>query len=143
MGVPINMFDPNKVTIKHGKGYSFFGIGPNVPHVKGNTIYFPRGYVADFSTGSFGDQHLFVHELTHVYQHQVLNVNLFSAKIKAGNSKNSYIYNLKTQEFSSMNIEQQAEAVADAWAVRSGYNISQYPGVGTLDEYKSVVPFFK
>lgn len=65
-------------------------------------------------------QAIFVHELTHVWQAQN-GVSLLLAKIKAGDSRRSYAYDLNGGvEFLAMNIEQQAMVVEHAFVASRG-----------------------
>ena len=65
-------------------------------------------------------QAVFVHELTHVWQAQH-GVSLILAKIKAGDSDASYLYDLRDgREFAAMNIEQQAMVVEHAFLASRG-----------------------
>lgn len=73
-------------------------------------VYPTRLSRVDFSAGGLADQGAFVHELTHVWQAQ-RGVFLPVAKLKAGDSLASYAYDLETQTFPQMNIEQQARLV--------------------------------
>lgn len=61
-----------------------------------------------------------VHELTHVWQAQQ-GVNLVLAKIRAGDSPASYVYDLERgPEFARLNIEQQAMAVEHSFLAMRG-----------------------
>ncbi|HET6971370.1 MAG TPA: hypothetical protein VFH92_09610 [Phenylobacterium sp.] len=77
---------------------------------------------ADFAAADvpLAEQAVFVHELTHVWQAQN-GVNLFLAKIKAGDGAAAYAYDLTLGAgFPDMNIEQQAMVVEDAFRVSRG-----------------------
>jgi hypothetical protein len=66
--------------------------------------------LTDFTEGALPDQATLVHELTHVWQAQH-GVILPIAKLQAGDSDAAYRYDLDTQTFPQMNIEQQARVV--------------------------------
>jgi hypothetical protein len=73
-------------------------------------VYPTAEALTDFTEGALSDQATFVHEMTHVWQAQ-RGVLLPLAKLKAGDSDASYRYDLDTQTFPQMNIEQQARLV--------------------------------
>lgn len=66
--------------------------------------------LTDFTEGPLSGQATLVHELAHVWQAQ-RGVFLPFAKLEAGDSHAAYQYDLKTQRFPEMNIEQQARVV--------------------------------
>jgi hypothetical protein len=79
-----------------------------------------RTAAKDFSAASLADQAVFVHELTHVWQAQN-GVNLILGKLRAGDSVQSYAYELSDNaDFRAMNIEQQAMVVQDAFVAARG-----------------------
>jgi hypothetical protein len=74
----------------------------------------------DFSLEPLGAQAVFVHELTHVWQAQN-GVGLLRAKLKAGDSRASYAYELAgAADFAALNIEQQAMVVQHAFLAARG-----------------------
>lgn len=73
-------------------------------------VYPVAGALRDFTQGSLEDQATFVHEMVHVWQAQK-GVILAIAKLQAGDSDAAYRYDLDTQTFDRMNIEQQARVV--------------------------------
>lgn len=76
--------------------------------------------LADFSEAPLGVQAVFVHELTHVWQAQN-GVSLLVAKLKAGDSRAAYAYDLTAEpEFARLNIEQQAMVVQHAFTASRG-----------------------
>jgi hypothetical protein len=80
----------------------------------------------DFGAASLGVQSDFVHELTHVWQAQH-GVALILAKIKAGDSRAAYRYDLTGgTEFAALNIEQQAMVVQHAFLAARG-EATPYP----------------
>lgn len=77
-----------------------------------------------------------MHELTHVWQAQG-GVNLLMAKIRAGDSLESYRYALAPDlDFAGLNIEQQAMVVQDAFLRR---RLSAEPQAAEL--YARLLPF--
>jgi hypothetical protein len=74
----------------------------------------------DFAAAPLGDQGVFVHELTHVWQAQH-GVRLLMAKLKAGDRPDSYAYDAAGAEgFARLNIEQQAMVVQHAFLASRG-----------------------
>lgn len=72
-------------------------------------------------------QAVFVHELTHVWQAQN-GVSLILGKLRAGDSEASYRYNLMDSiDFRTMNIEQQAMVVEDAFRASRGGAVPYHP----------------
>jgi hypothetical protein len=103
---------------------------------RGNIHFHPKGrlYCDDFCGSDITDQGLFIHEMTHVWQHQVgLNLILrrhpfcrYDYAIKPGWPLKRY------------GIEQQAEIVRHYFMLKNGFNIV---GAPPLSWYKSVLPF--
>ena len=87
----------------------------------GRLLVWPAGQAArDFSQASLMLQGVFVHELTHVWQAQS-GVNLLAAKLRAGDGREAYAYELsETCDFSRLNIEQQAMVVQHAFLAARG-----------------------
>jgi hypothetical protein len=82
--------------------------------------------LADFGVAPLGLQAVFVHELTHVWQAQN-GVALLVAKLRAGDSRASYAYDLMGGEgFGRLNIEQQAMVVQHAFLAARGVR-TQHP----------------
>ena len=74
----------------------------------------------DFSDAPLFEQSVFVHELTHVWQAQ-FGVNLILGKLRAGDGEAAYDYDLsENRDFRSLNIEQQAMVVQDAFLAARG-----------------------
>ena len=87
----------------------------------------------DFSTEPLAPQAAFVHELTHVWQAQK-GTNLLLAKLRAGDGAQTYAYDLtRIDDFRSLNIEQQAMVVQDAFlaarGVRMAYESAAYSAI--------------
>ena len=98
----------------------------------GNPYFAPLIYCQDFSNESkdlYGNpevslrqKSIFIHELTHVWQHYhgvnvVKSAVLLFVRCRC-RYKNAYAYSLSTRKtFAQYNIEQQAEIVADYWGI--------------------------
>ena len=87
----------------------------------------------DFATAPLAVQAVFVHELTHVWQAQS-GVNLILGKVRAGDGAQAYAYDLsRIGDFRSLNIEQQAMVVQDAFlaarGVRMAYESAAYSAI--------------
>lgn len=80
-----------------------------------------------------------VHELAHVWQAQT-GVNLALAKLKAGDSPDSYSYEITpATRWSDLNIEQQARAVEDEFRRRRNGQVAMLAGAGA--DYRRICPF--
>jgi hypothetical protein len=102
----------------------------------GELWFHPDGglYCDDFSCRGPGDQGLFVHEMTHVWQHQ-RGVYLPLAR----HPFCRYGYVLKPgQPFRRYGLEQQAEIVRHAFLLREGHPV---PGAPPREAYDSLLPF--
>lgn len=94
------------------------------------TMHFPPAlYVDDFSTASTTKQHLFIHEMAHIWQYQLgLKLWLDGAilTLKGGYQNNQcYVYQncvTELQHFSDFNMEQQADLIADWFVFRNTQN---------------------
>lgn len=100
----------------------------------GRWIVWP-GHTAcqDFATAPLAEQAVFVHELTHVWQAQ-RGANLILGKVRAGDGAQAYVYDLsEISDFRSLNIEQQAMVVQDAFlaarGVRMAYESAAYSAI--------------
>ncbi|MFA5990057.1 MAG: vgr related protein [Sphingomonas sp.] len=116
--------------------WAFFQPKNTVMAPRGNIHFHPRAtcYCGDFSTGSLGDQGLFIHEMTHVWQHQR---GIFLPLARHPFCR--YDYAIKPgQPFSRYGIEQQAELVRHAFLLSRGAPVS---GAPPLDVYLGILPF--
>jgi hypothetical protein len=101
---------------------------------RGHIHFHPRGtaYCDDFAQAPLAAQGLFIHELTHVWQHQQgiflpLRRHPFS----------SYRYRLEPgRAFARYGIEQQAEIVRHAFLARNGA-----PGTADAEALDALLPF--
>ena len=90
-------------------------------------IVWPQtGARLDFGQAPLREQATFVHELTHVWQAQN-GVKLIRAKLRAGDGRNAYAYDLADDpDFADLNIEQQAMVVEHAFLASRG-GATPYP----------------
>jgi hypothetical protein len=123
------------VTVNNRK-FIFFqprrvAIAPN-----GNIWFHPKGdlYCEDFCGKTMSDQGLFIHEMTHVWQHQS-GINLLIKR----HPFCRYDYSLKPGwGLKRYGIEQQAEIVRHYFMLRQGHLVPGAPGVET---YRGILPF--
>ncbi|MES2449719.1 MAG: vgr related protein [Pseudomonadota bacterium] len=123
------------VRIKRRK-WAFFQPRETVMAPTGSIHFHPRGthYRDDFAAGSLEDQGLFIHEMTHVWQHQkgiVLPIARhpfcrYDYAIRPGLALHRY------------GIEQQAEIVRHAFMIRRGARVI---GAPPLACYEEILPF--
>jgi hypothetical protein len=101
------------------------------------TIHFhPAGglYRDDFATAPLGLQALFLHEMTHIWQHQR---GIFLPLRRHPFCR--YAYTLKPgQRFERYGLEQQAEIVRHAFLLREGAMVA---GAPPLAQYQTLLPF--
>lgn len=109
----------------------FFKQGDTMAIAPNGTIYFaPKVYKKDFSLASDVSKHLFIHEMTHVWQHQngqtvalraIGEHILFEYPSKFGLGDGAYAYKLdQRKNLLDYGVEQQASIVADYWAMKNG-----------------------
>lgn len=130
-----NAINSAGVTIKRRKWFPF---QPRevVMAPSGHLHFHPKTslYCADFSREGLGAQGLFIHEMTHVWQHQ-RGVWLPLAR----HPFCRYHYSLKPGwPLWRYGIEQQAEIVRHAFLLRQGAAVAGAPPV---DQYRSILPF--
>ena len=102
----------------------------------GHIWFHPEGglYCADFCERDLHAQGLFIHEMTHVWQHQK-GIWLPLAR----HPFCRYSYSLKPGwPLKRYGIEQQAEIVRHAFLLRNGACV---PGAPPLSQYESLLPF--
>jgi hypothetical protein len=146
-----NSIQYHKVWI-HCDSYLPFGLqGKMVGMAPNGEIYFRKEtYERDFSFASRSSQHFFIHELTHVWQHQhgmwVRTRGLFSWL-------SSYIYTLdERRKLADYNMEQQAQIIADYFLLKKYGSgtlrgaVGLYAGfagkvdAGTLPLFRKILP---
>jgi hypothetical protein len=103
----------------------------------GHLWFHPNGDVwsADFSTERLPLRAHFVHELTHVWQHQS-GVNLLLRRPPFARYR--YLPLVEGRPFGRYGLEQQAEMVKDAWLLAQGVKLAGRP---PLDVYRALLPF--
>lgn len=115
----------DRIRIHKGKLIPFFQY-EKVAMSPFGTMHFPSAlYVDDFSTANESKQHLFIHEMAHVWQYQLgLKLWLDGAilTLKGGYQNNQcYVYEHCVNQlphFSDYNMEQQADLIADWFVFR-------------------------
>jgi hypothetical protein len=127
--------DYDRVRI-HNARWIFFHPRSTVMAPDGDIWFHPKGtlFRDDFCGCSADEQGLFIHEMTHVWQHQ-RGINL---RLKR-HPFCRYGYSIRPgQRFERYGLEQQAELVRHAFLLRQGHVI---PGAPGLDQYRSILPF--
>jgi len=106
----------NYMSVKvHNKEYLPFGMQKNdIAMTPNGEMYWPKdSFLEDFSVGEPSDQHWFMHEMVHVWQHQ-LGFGVISHGLLSWAAK--YQYTLTpSKDISSFGMEQQACVMADYW----------------------------
>ena len=127
--------DYGQATIARRK-WAFFQPKRVVMAPSGCIHFHPRGtlYRDDFGAASLGDQGLFIHEMTHIWQHQK---GIFLPV--ARHPFCHYDYSIKPGwSLAHYGIEQQAEIVRHAFLIRQGQSVA---GAPSLAQYESLLPF--
>jgi hypothetical protein len=127
--------DYGRVRIVVGK-WAFFQPRHVVMAPRGSIHFHPKGhlYRDDFAAAPLGDQGLFIHEMTHVWQHQK-GVCLPLAR----HPFCRYGYALHPGwPLARYGIEQQAEIVRHAFLLRAGARVAGAPPV---EQYEGLLPF--
>ncbi|MFN4144167.1 hypothetical protein, partial [Aestuariivirga sp.] len=101
----------------------------------GNIYFHPADYMDDFSTSTMGNRAWFMHEMTHVWQHQ-RGINVYSAAL---DRRYDYRPLALGKAFQSYGLEQQADIVQDYFLMRNGYQ-PQWRG-HAIGEYQAILPF--
>ncbi len=116
--------------------WAFFQPRKVVMAPRGSIQFHPGStrYCDDFCTSSLDNQGLFIHEMTHVWQHQ-RGINLVLRR----HPFCRYDYTLKPGwSLARYGIEQQAEIVRHAFLIQSGVDV---PGAPSLAAYRAILPF--
>ncbi len=127
--------DYDSVRIVNRK-WAFFQPKRIVMAPRGAIHFHPHGdlYCDDFCNAGVTDQGLFIHEMTHVWQHQS-GVNLILRR----HPFCRYSYTLKPGwPLARYGIEQQAEIVRHAFLLRQGVTVEGAPTVAVYDQ---LLPF--
>jgi len=120
----------------HHRTWTFFQPRNVVMAPRGNIHFHPHGtlYRDDFAVEPIDLQALFVHEMTHVWQHQC---GLFLPLRRHPFCRYGYAL-VPGRPFARYGIEQQAEIVAHAFLLRRGRAV---PGKPERADYEAVLPF--
>lgn len=116
--------------------WAFFQPRDTVMAPMGTIHFHPQGklYREDFSNAPIAAQALFLHEMTHVWQHQ-RGIVLPLRRLPFSR----YDYALRPGlPFERYGLEQQAEIVRHAFLLRAGEKVAGAPG---LDVYETLLPF--
>lgn len=135
-----NTIDYSVVTIIEGSFFPLDLQNEDTFVTPNGHIFIPtKHFLLDYSKASKSYQHLFIHELGHVWQHQRKNSVLLSAGIAQACTvfKDPYKYNIhgsdtvvdyvkykNQKKFVNYNLESQAEIFADYWALKTN-NINE------------------
>ncbi|MBW7982182.1 type IV secretion protein Rhs [Enterobacillus tribolii] len=117
-----NIINYTKIVV-HCDSYFPFGAQPKYTAMAPNgELWFRKElYWKDFAFADKEDQHTFIHEMAHVWQHQkgiwVRTRGLFSGLV-------SYYYKLEKTRLNDYGMEQQASIIADYWYLKTyGVNV--------------------
>ncbi|OYY77882.1 MAG: vgr related protein [Sphingomonas sp. 28-62-20] len=116
--------------------WAFFQPRETVMAPRGNIHFHPEGcrYCADFALAEREAQGLFIHEMTHVWQHQQ---GIFLPLRRLPFAR--YDYRISADKpFARYGIEQQAEIVRHAFLLRLGVRLEERP---PLARYEQLLPF--
>ena len=130
--------DYTKVKV-HNEEYLWFGMQPDEGAIAPNgEMYFGKvAFREDFSQSEGEDQHLFIHEMVHVWQYQLGYPVKLRGAIRIGLS---YEYTLESgKRLSDYNMEAQGDLLADYWAVK----YQSKPIVMTVWKYKNSLKLFE
>lgn len=103
----------------------------------GDIWFHPQGphWQSDFTQARLSARGLFIHEMTHVWQHQ-RGVNLILRRGPL--ARYDYLPLKPGKPFAAYGIEQQAEIVRDAYVLREGGSVT---GAPPLAAYAALLPF--
>lgn len=101
----------------------------------GNIYFHPSDYVDDFSAQGISGRAWFMHEMTHVWQHQQ---GVSVALRGIFNRRYEYLPFQPGKAFRSYGVEQQSDIVRDYYLLRQGYQVQGAPPMST---YQSLLPF--
>jgi hypothetical protein len=127
--------DYSKARVANSK-FIFFQPSNTTMAPRGTIHFHPKSgiYYEDFSTAPLGVQGLFIHEMTHIWQHQK-GIPLLIKR----HPFCRYDYALKPgQQFEKYGLEQQAEIIRHAFLLRHRAIISAAP---PLAQYETLLPF--
>ncbi len=104
-------------------------------------IYFPPGcpsYCDDFATAPITLQAFFLHEMTHVWQHQC-GTNLIL--VRGPVARYAYLPLKPGKAFELYGIEQQAEIVRHYWLLHHGIAVTGAPQLAAYEQLLPFLPF--
>ena len=136
--------DYSRVRI-YNRRYLPFGLQPRTCAMSPNgAIYFHKSCcLLDFSKGSEGARHWFLHELSHVWQHQLGYAVRLRGALRVGLS---YSYNLAPgKTLADYNMEAQGDVLADYFVLKhlgSSASMRQQQYAGSLLLYEQVLAGF-
>jgi RHS repeat-associated protein len=104
----------------------------------GNIYFHPNGwlYRDDFSQEYIDLQALFIHEITHVWQHQVEKIDVMIRGMCEREYK--YLPLEPGKQFTDYGIEQQGDIVRDYFLLKYGEIVE---GAPSIEEYEKILPF--
>ena len=109
----------------------------------GNMYFNPKRFKDDFATSTFGDRLWFMHEMVHVWQHQLGYPVMLRGAIRLGLP---YQYTLAVgKSLRDYNMEAQGNVLSDYWALKTYGKppfISQMNHIGDLPLYEEVLKGF-
>jgi hypothetical protein len=129
----------------HDEEYLWFGLQDDDTAITPNgEMYFnPKRFNADFSSASYGDRLWFMHEMTHVWQHQLGYPVKIRGALRFGLT---YGYTLDTtRRLGHYNMEAQGNVLSDYWALKTYGQppfISQMKHIKDLPLYETVLEHF-
>ncbi|MGN6271077.1 MAG: vgr related protein [Sphingomonas sp.] len=129
--------DYPRVRIVRGK-WAFFQPRETVMAPCGNVHFHPAGslYRDDFATAELGEQGLFIHEMTHVWQAQARG-RFYLPLMRHPFCRYAYRWQ-PGRKFEDYGLEQQAEIVRHAFLLARGFRLPDKP---PLDVYRALLPF--
>ncbi|HSI49054.1 MAG TPA: Rhs element Vgr protein [Ideonella sp.] len=113
-----NSVDYNRVKV-HNEEYLWFGLQPDDTAMTPNgEMYFnPKHFKEDFALAGFSDSLWFMHEMVHVWQHQLGYPVMLRGAIRIGLG---YDYTLDAKKtLGDCNMEAQGDLLSDYWAVKN------------------------
>ena len=118
--------------------WAFFQPRQTVMAPCGNIHFHPAGslYRDDFAAGDLGDQGLFIHEMTHVWQAQTRG-RFYLPLMRHPFCRYAYDWQ-PGRAFDRYGLEQQAEIVRHAFLLKRGFAL---PGKPLLSDYEMILPF--
>lgn len=130
--------DYSRVRIVLGK-WAFFQPRETVMAPRGHIHCHPKGQTwrEDYAAGSISDQGLFLHEMTHVWQHQS---GIFLPIARHPFCRYGYTL-VPGKPFSRYGIEQQAEIVRHAWMWQRGLDLPHGVTIEELAKTIETAPF--